>query len=89
MAVAATAWSNSMKMVVAGVSLALLASLANQVTAAQPRNKKQANRQHAITKPSSRPSQGGGGYYEHLLNKVPFGSQKWWTIYNEQHGEPN
>jgi hypothetical protein len=89
MAVAATAWSNSMKMVVAVVSLALLASLANQVTAAQPRNKKRAHRQHAITKPSSRPSQGGGDYYEHLLNKVPFGSQKWWTIYNEQHGEPN
>jgi hypothetical protein len=42
-----------------------------------------------MTKPSHRPSQGGGDYYEHLLNKVPFGSQRWWTIYNEQHGEPN
>lgn len=28
------------------------------------------------------------GYYEHVLDKVPFGSQRWWTIYFEQHGTP-
>jgi hypothetical protein len=78
-----------MKIIVAAVSLALVASLADQVTAAPHRNKKRVHRQHMMTKPSNRPSQGGGDYYEHLLNKVPFGSQRWWTIYNEQHGEPN
>ena len=78
-----------MKNIVAVVSLALVVNLANQVTAAPLRNKKQAHRQHTMTKPPSRSSQGSGDYYEHLLNKVPFGSQKWWTIYNEQHGEPH
>jgi hypothetical protein len=79
-----------MKIIIpAVVSLALGVSLVGQVTAAPLKNKKQAHRQQTMTKPSHRPSQGGGDYYEHLLNKVPFGSQRWWTIYNEQHGEPN
>ena len=79
-----------MKIVVlAVVSLALAANLVGQVTAAPLRNKKQAHRQHAMTKPSDRPPQRGGDYYEHLLDKVPFGSQRWWRIYHEQHGEPN
>jgi len=79
-----------MKIVVtAAVSLALAASLVGQVTAAPLRNKKQAHQQHTMTKPAHRPPQGGGDYHEHLLDKVPFGSQRWWSIYNEQHGEPN
>jgi hypothetical protein len=79
-----------MKIVVSAVvSLALAASLVGQVTAAPLRNKKQAHRQHTTTKLSDRPPQGGGDYYEHLLDKVPFGSQRWWRIYHEQHGEPN
>jgi ABC-type oligopeptide transport system substrate-binding subunit len=32
---------------------------------------------------------GSGDYYEHLLDKVPFGSKKWWSIYEEQHGAPD
>jgi|KBSSwiStaDraftv2_1062776.scaffolds.fasta_scaffold1428183_2 hypothetical protein len=28
-------------------------------------------------------------YYEHLLDKVPFGSRRWWSTYDEQHGTPN
>ena len=27
-----------------------------------------------------------GGYYEHRLDAVRFGSQRWWKIYEEQHG---
>jgi len=27
-----------------------------------------------------------GGYYEHRLDAVRFGSQRWWNIYDEQHG---
>jgi hypothetical protein len=83
----------SMKIVVSAmVSLALATSLIGQVTAAPLKNKKQAHRQHTMTKPSHRPPQGGGEggtYYQHLLDKVPFGSQRWWMIYHEQHGEPN
>ena len=26
------------------------------------------------------------GYYEHRLDSVRFGSQRWWFIYDEQHG---
>ena len=29
------------------------------------------------------------GYYEHVLDKARFGSQRWWQIYEEQHGGPN
>jgi hypothetical protein len=25
-----------------------------------------------------------GGYYEQILDKVPFGSQRWWRIYEAQ-----
>jgi hypothetical protein len=79
-----------MKIVVSAVlSLALAANLVGQVTAAPLRNKKQAHRQHTMTKPSHRPPQGGGDYYQHLTDKVPFGSRRWWSIYHEQHGEPN
>ena len=28
----------------------------------------------------------GGGYYEHRLDAVRFGSQRWWKIYDEQKG---
>jgi hypothetical protein len=28
----------------------------------------------------------GGGYYEHRLDAVRFGSQRWWKIYDEQNG---
>ncbi len=27
-----------------------------------------------------------GGYYEHRLEAVRFGSQRWWKIYEEQQG---
>ena len=74
-----------MKIVVlAAVVLALAASLVGQVTAAPLRNKKQTHRQHTITKPP-RPTQGGGDYYEHVLDKVPFGSRRWWDVYRQQH----
>jgi hypothetical protein len=29
------------------------------------------------------------GYYEHRLDAVRFGSQRWWKIYDEQHGGAN
>jgi len=30
-----------------------------------------------------------GGYYEHRLEAVRFGSQRWWKIYDEQSGGSN
>ena len=32
---------------------------------------------------------GEANYYEHVLEKVPFGSKRWWSIYEEQHGTPD
>jgi hypothetical protein len=75
-----------MKVVVpAVVSLALTASLVDQVVAASLR-KKQPHRQHTIVKPPTRPQQGGGDYYEQLVDKVPFGSQRWWDINQRKRG---
>jgi hypothetical protein len=68
-------------------SLALVVILGGQATAAPLRNKKQAHRQHTMTKPPRRPQQGDSDYYEHLLDKVPFGSRRWWDIYQEQGGD--
>ena len=83
------AGSEKMKMkivVLAAVVVALAASLVGQVAAAPLRHKKQAYRQRTMTTPPRRAQQGGGDYYEHLLDKVPFGSRRWWDIYQEQHG---
>ena len=76
-----------MKIVVlAMVSLALIASLEDQVAAAPLRNKKQAHQQHTMTKPLPRPQQGGGDYYENVLDKVPFGTERWWNIKQRRSG---
>jgi hypothetical protein len=29
-----------------------------------------------------------GEYYENVLEKLPFGSQRWWDVYGRQHGSP-
>jgi len=76
-----------MKIVVpALMSLALTASLADQVTAAPLRNKKQAHRQYTMTKPPPRPQQGGSDYFENVFDKVPFGGEGWWVIKQRRSG---
>lgn len=37
----------------------------------------------------SRGAGGENGYYENVLEKVPFGSQRWWEVYGRQHGTPD
>jgi hypothetical protein len=37
---------------------------------------------------ASGPGSDSTDYYEHVLEKVPFGSKRWWSIYEEQHGSP-
>ena len=34
-------------------------------------------------------ARGESDYYEHILDKVPFGSKRWWSIYDEQNGTPD
>jgi len=79
------------------VALSLVAGLAGQADAASRQQKKRLKSvQHSGTyaakargarKPAA--SARESDYYEHLLDKVPFGSKRWWSIYDEQHGTPD
>jgi hypothetical protein len=75
--------------------LSLLAILAGQADAAGHQQRKRQRAGHATLLPTAsrdrKPATGEGGpaYYEHVLGKVPFGSKRWWSIYEEQHGTPD
>jgi hypothetical protein len=75
--------------------LSLAAGLAGQADAAARPQKKRLDATHDGTRPAvarnRKPGSGNGeaGYYEHVLEKVPFGSKRWWGIYEEQHGTPD
>jgi len=75
--------------------LSLGAGLAGHADAAgQPQKKRVQAAHHPTPQPKAgyrKPGSGGGetGYYEHVLEKVPFGSKRWWDIYEEQHGTPD
>jgi hypothetical protein len=73
------------------VALSLAAGLAGHADAANRKKKQfQANPYSKSYRTTTRQpaSNGSNDYYEHLLDKVPFGSQRWWSIYHEQHGTP-
>ena len=62
--------------------------------AAQPQKKHMQAARHPTPQPKARYRKPGSGdgetsYYEHVLEKVPFGSKRWWDIYEEQHGTPD
>jgi hypothetical protein len=71
--------------------LSLLAGLVGQADAATNKKKKRLQSNH-YGKTYSRAhgyrdqDDSIGGYYEHRLDAVRFGSQRWWKIYDEQHG---
>lgn len=72
--------------------LSLVAGLAGQATAAsRKKHRPQIDPYGQSYRPVTRQSSSGANsdYYEHLLDKVPFGSRRWWSIYDEQHGTPN
>jgi hypothetical protein len=77
------------------VALLLAAGLAGHADAAGRPQKKRLQAHHYaghLPKPHY-PKSGArevqSDYYEHVLEKVPFGSQRWWNIYEEQHGTPD
>jgi hypothetical protein len=81
-----------MKVVAASlVVLSLVVGPAGQADAATSKKKKQLRASHD-DKPYSRvygyrdQDDSIGGYYEHRLDAVRFGSQRWWKIYEEQQG---
>jgi hypothetical protein len=78
-------------------ALLVVAGAASHADAASQKKKRQ-HAGHYSSQPSPKSSygyrspdsgNGSGDYYEHLLDKVPFGSKKWWSIYEEQHGSPD
>ena len=83
------------------VALSLVASLASLAghaghadAAGQPQKKRLQASHHSTHAPEARYRKPGSGdgeesYYEHVLEKVPFGSKRWWGIYEEQHGTPD
>jgi hypothetical protein len=80
------------------VALSLVAGLAGPADAASPQHKKRLKAgQHGSSYAATArgrgtqrpPSSGDSDYYEHILDKVPFGSKRWWSIYDEQNGTPN
>jgi hypothetical protein len=76
------------------LALSLAVGLAGHADAGQPHRKRfKASRQGTpapkVGYPKSGSGQGAANYYEHVLEKVPFGSKRWWSIYEEQHGTPD
>jgi hypothetical protein len=77
------------------VALSLVAGLWGRADAARHQKKRfhtshhsQPDRARTYGYRGSAASDNSNGYYEHVLDKVPFGSQRWWSIYFEQHGTP-
>ena len=79
------------------VALSLMAALAGHADAASRQQKKRLKASHqssahaAKTRATRKPASGEAelDYYEHILDKVPLGSKRWWSIYDEQHGVPD
>ena len=77
------------------VGLSLVVGLTGHADAARPPQKKRLQASHHGTQapkvryPKPRSGDGEANYYEHVLEKVPFGSKRWWSIYEEQHGTPD
>ena len=83
-----------MKIIVTSlVALSLVAGLAGQADAARHKKKRLHTSHHSMPYrartygyrgPAA--SDSPDGYYEHVLDKVPFGSKLWWSIYDEHSG---
>ena len=76
------------------VTLGLAAGLVGSADAGNYRKKKRAHAEYYGKAYKHYPRSYGyrdeddsiGGYYEHRLDAVRFGSQRWWKIYDEQRG---
>ena len=82
-------------MIIPLVALSLAAGFGGHADAAGRLQKKRLQVSHSSSHaPKARHRMPGAGdgeasYYEHVLEKVPFGSRRWWDIYDEQHGTPH
>lgn len=86
-----------MKVVLTSLTAVLLvAGAASHADAANQTKKRHASQHSKHTSPKAAygyrnpaSDKGSSDYYEHVLDKVPFGSKRWWSIYEEQHGSPD
>jgi hypothetical protein len=79
----------NMKAIVATLTaFALAAGLAGHADAASSKKKKKHYNSNHYAKYQGRRDADDSiaGYYEHRLEAVRFGSQRWWKIYDEQNG---
>jgi len=63
-------------------ALALATGLSGQADAATPRKKRPPVVQSGASYSNPLAANGYTGYYERVLDKVPFGSQLWWRVYD-------
>lgn len=74
-------------------ALSLLAGFAAHADAATSKKKRLHSGHYGKSYPRAYgyrdPDDSIGGYYEHRLDAVRFGSQRWWKIYDEQNGGSN
>ena len=80
-----------MKVVAGLIALVATVALVNQADAATYRKKKRGYvQQYRAFAPSverlREDDDGANGYYEHRLEAVRFGSQRWWRIFDEHSG---
>jgi hypothetical protein len=78
------------KVMVALVTLVVAASAISAGASAATYKKWRRSHAHATYYPNAQRYRDNddsiGGYYEHRLDAVRFGSQRWWKIYDEQNG---
>ena len=69
---------------VALLALVLVAGLTGQAGAGTLKKKRLAVATSGEGRGTPLAANGYSGYYERLLDKVPFGSQLWWRVYDSQ-----
>jgi hypothetical protein len=80
---------NAMKALLTSLTLALAATALSGMADAASHRKSHRGYAYASYRPQVhryRDDDSIGGYYEHRLDAVRFGSQRWWRIYDEQNG---
>jgi hypothetical protein len=76
-------------------SLVLAISVADHADAASSKRKRakggQLGKPHVAVVPGRRSEKANDQYeyYENVLERVPFGSKRWWEVYGRQHGTPD
>ena len=73
-------------MIAAFISVAVIGACSGLAEAANVKKKKRYYRPHPYQAERVKPDEDPTGYYERLLNAVPFGSKRWWQIYEDQMG---